>query len=77
MTKGYSAYPEEDEVLIQDGLMYTITGIKKQRFKDKIQQEYYLISLQYPPISNEKQLNQAIELDEQSQKQLINYTQDS
>ena len=26
LTKGYTAYPGEDEVLIQDGLEYSITG---------------------------------------------------
>ena len=29
MTEGYSSYPLESEVLLQDGLEYTITAIDK------------------------------------------------
>ena len=41
-----SAYPEEEEVLIQDGLAYAITKIEN---KTENGQEYTEISLKYPP----------------------------
>ena len=49
MSEGYSAYPEEDEVLIQDGLMYSV--IAKEEIKlarNYSKPYYYLIKLQYP-----------------------------
>ena len=46
MSEGYSAYPEEDEVLIQDGLTYTVIGNEEVRLaKNYSKPCYYLIKL--------------------------------
>ena len=39
--EGYSSYPEEHEVLVQDGLNYTISDIKMQTNQDD--KSYYLV----------------------------------
>ena len=60
LSKGYSAYDEENEVLIQDGLKYLVTGIKEMSAAcrstvssqgaagERGSIKYTLISLQYP-----------------------------
>lgn len=44
----YSAYPEEQEVLLQDGLEYLIKSNKTQVHSEN-DKEYRLIQLKYPP----------------------------
>ena len=44
MSRGYSAYHNEDEVLIQDGLEYTVESIEKIYNDNKCQ----LVTLKYP-----------------------------
>ena len=46
MSKGYSAFSNEDEVLIQDGLEYKVKAI--ENIKTQENQIYYLITLHYP-----------------------------
>jgi len=49
MTKGYTAFPEEDEVLIQDGLQYQVISNTEEIADHEGQmQRYQLIRLQYP-----------------------------
>ena len=49
MTKGYTAFPNEREVLIQDGLEYSISqNIEASMQYDKTQINYHLIKLHYP-----------------------------
>ena len=47
MTKDYTAYPEEDEVLVQDGFAYLITGFDEQEDK-KTGWKYTVVGLKYP-----------------------------
>ena len=47
MSEGYSAYPEEAEVLIQDGLEYMVTGNTEEEHESS-GQKYRSIKLQYP-----------------------------
>ena len=49
MTKEYTAFPDEDEILIQDGLSYRITDIRQKYNNDyKPNALYYQITLKYP-----------------------------
>ena len=34
LTEGYTAYPEEEEILVQDGLQYLITANDKKMIED-------------------------------------------
>ena len=47
MGEGYSAYPEEEEVLLQDGLEYAIVDISEQITEDT-QQPLFIVELKYP-----------------------------
>ena len=47
LTKGYSAYPGEQEVLIQDGLTYLVKN-KTQNQHPTTNNKFYQITLQYP-----------------------------
>ena len=49
MSKGFSSYHEEREVLIQDGLKYSVTEVTKQTCS-KSGKEYYSVSLKHPPV---------------------------
>lgn len=50
MSEGYSAYPDECEVLIQDGLQYRVVSNSREVFLNRNNsQEYQLIRLRYPP----------------------------
>ena len=49
MSAEYSAYAGEDEVLIQDGLEYTIKNIQKVYFDKEKDEFYHEITLQHPP----------------------------
>ena len=48
MSEGYTAYPGEDEVLIQDGLEYTVKNVEKVYVDEKQEAIYTQITLQYP-----------------------------
>ena len=45
MSKGYTAFPGEDEVLVQDGLQYLITKTEQISIEG---QEVYCLHFQYP-----------------------------
>lgn len=47
LSEEFTAYPEEDEVLIQDGLEYKV--VENKREYDDNQVEYRLVTLKYPP----------------------------
>ena len=51
MAGGYSAFDDEDEILIQDGLKYQVIDIKEEQTDDSPNkpEKYLLIQLQYPP----------------------------
>ena len=51
VTPEYSAYPLEQEVLVQDGLEYLITSNSEEETQNK-DQKFRLIKLKYPPISS-------------------------
>ena len=53
MTGEYSAYPEEEEILIQDGLKYQIID-KTEEICQKNSKGYHMIKLQYPPLGASK-----------------------
>ena len=48
MSEGYSSYPDQGEVLIQDGLQYSITDIEEKEDDGK---PFFHITLRYPPQS--------------------------
>ena len=48
MSSDYTAYPGEDEVLIQDGLEYSIKNVEKVNVDGQGDTFYNLITLQYP-----------------------------
>lgn len=45
---GFSSFNEEREVLVQDGLEYSVTDIKEQKLEEM---SYYLISLRHPAVA--------------------------
>ena len=47
LTKGFSAFPNEKEVLVQDGLTYKVTGNSEQ-VDPESNKSYRLINLSYP-----------------------------
>ena len=47
LINGYTAYPEEQEVLVQDGLTYQVIDNTEQ-VNVQTNQKYHLIKLQYP-----------------------------
>ena len=47
MTSEYSAYPEEEEVLVQDGLQYLITGNIEMEVENS-NKKIKVIQLKYP-----------------------------
>ena len=47
----YSAFPGENEILVQDGLDYNVISIEQQKFKGK---DYHKIILRHPPVKNFK-----------------------
>ena len=48
MSADYSSYAGEDEVLIQDGLEYTVKNMEKIYVDEKQEASYIQITLQYP-----------------------------
>ena len=47
MGEGFSAYPEEEEVLLQDGLQYSIGAITEE-FTDDTKERFFFVELKYP-----------------------------
>ncbi len=47
LSSGYSAYPEEEEVIIQDGLKYKVIN-NTDNFDEEKQMSYKLIELVFP-----------------------------
>ena len=43
MSEGYSAYPEEDEVLIQDGLMYSVIAKEEIKLARNYSKPFYYV----------------------------------
>lgn len=54
--QNYSAFPYEREVLLQDGLSCTMTGIKKS-MNSRLGQSLTIIQLTFPEILNESEDN--------------------
>ena len=48
MSDDYTAFAGEDEVLIQDGLEYTVKNVEKIYVDEKQEAGYTQITLQYP-----------------------------
>ena len=53
MSQGYSAFHGENEVLIQDGLLYKVKDIQTQTMEEK-QIKCYIIILEYPPTADKE-----------------------
>lgn len=47
LTRGYSAFPDEGEVLVQDGLQYQVKS-NTELFQSFTNKKYHLVQLQYP-----------------------------
>ena len=49
MSSEFSAYPEEREVLVQDGLEYRVTAVSQERTSgDQDAESYVLVHMVYP-----------------------------
>ena len=42
MGDGFSAYPDEEEVLLQDGLQYAVKAVIEQ-FTDDTKEQYFVV----------------------------------
>ena len=59
LTTGFTAYPDEQEVLVQDGLTYLVTDNSEQ-LDPETNQTFRLIKLSYPAQRNQWAINQAV-----------------
>ena len=47
MGEGFSAYPDEEEVLLQDGLQYSIEAVT-EKFTHDTKEQFFIVKLKYP-----------------------------
>ena len=54
MTEGYTAYADEDEVLVQDGLQYKIIQNEEMQVRNENNEvlSFWQVTLRYPPNAN-------------------------
>ena len=71
MGEGFTAYPEEDEVLLQDGLEYSLNGVTEQ-FTEDTNEKYFIVNLKYPAWNFwEKLIYNSTKMGEYQVKQLL------